>query len=214
MLHPKVLVADDHAIVAQGLGSLLQSDFELVGIVNDGRKLVETARQTRPDVIVSDIAMPLLSGLEALRLLRAEQISSKVIFLTMHVDGNLASQALRAGASGYLAKHSAGEELIQAIRQVLEGGVYLTPQIAASIARNVTESAMPTVPRLTPRQREVVRLIADGRTMKQIASELNLSRRTVETHKYEAMEALGVHTTAELIRYALVEETTSGGSVS
>jgi len=206
MLRSTVLVADDHAIVAQGLGSLLQNDFELVGIVNDGRKLVETTRQTRPDVVVSDIAMPLLSGLEALRLLRAEQIPSKFIFLTMHVDGNLASQALRAGAAGYLAKHSAGEELIQAIHQVLEGGVYLTPQIAASIARNVKESQTPCVPKLTPRQREVLRLVAEGCTMKEIASELKLSRRTVETHKYDAMEALGVHTTAELIRYALGQE--------
>ena len=209
MLRSKVLVADDHAVVAQGLGSLLQNDFEVVGIVNDGRKLVETARQTRPDVVVSDIAMPLLSGLEALRLLRAEQIPSKVIFLTMHVDGNLARQALRAGASGYLAKHSAGEELIQAIHQVLEGGVYLTLQIAASIARNVREPAIPSVLKLTPRQREVLRQVAAGYTMKEIASKLKLSRRTVEAHKYDAMEALGVHSTAELIRCALVEEVAS-----
>jgi DNA-binding NarL/FixJ family response regulator len=209
MLRSKVLVADDHAIVAQGLGSLLQNDFEVVGIVNDGRKLVETARQTRPNVVVSDIAMPLLSGLEALRLLRAEQIPSKVIFLTMHVDGNLASQALRAGASGYLAKHSAGEELIQAIHQVLEGGIYLTPQIASSIARNVREPAIPSMLKLTPRQREVLRQVAAGHTMKEIASKLKLSRRTVETHKYDAMEALGVHSTAELIRCALVEEVAS-----
>jgi DNA-binding NarL/FixJ family response regulator len=209
MLRSKVLVADDHVIVAEGLGSLLQSDFEVVGIVNDGRKLVETARQTRPDIVVSDIAMPLLGGLEALRLLRAEQIPSKVIFLTMHVDGTLASQALRAGASGYLAKHSAGEELIQAIHQVLEGGIYLTPQIAASIARNVRESAIPSMLKLTPRQREVLRQVAAGYTMKEIASKLKLSRRTVEAHKYDAMEALGVHSTAELIRCALVEETTA-----
>src|SRR5262249_47807249 len=127
-------------------------------------------------------------------------------FLTMHVDGNLASQALRAGASGYLAKYSAGEELINAIHRVLEGELYLTPQIAASIARNVTETSMPSLLKLSPRQREVLRLVAQGCTMKQIASELKLSRRTVETHKYAAMEALGVHTTAELIRYALGQE--------
>jgi DNA-binding NarL/FixJ family response regulator len=132
-----------------------------------------------------------------------------VIFLTMHVDGNLARQALRAGASGYLAKHSAGEELIQAMHQVLEGGVYLTPQIAASIARNVREPAIPGVLKLTPRQREVLRQVAAGCTMKEIASKLKLSRRTVEAHKYDAMEALGVHSTAELIRCALVEEVAS-----
>src|SRR5262249_24932528 len=126
VLRSKVLVADDHAIVAEGLGSLLQNEFDLVGIVNDGRELVDRARQTRPDVVVSDIAMPILSGLEALRLLRVEQISSKVIFLTIHLDGNLACQALRAGASGYLAKYSAGEELIHAIHRVLEGELYLT----------------------------------------------------------------------------------------
>jgi DNA-binding NarL/FixJ family response regulator len=206
MLRSKVLVADDHTIVAQGIGSLLQNEFELIGIVNDGRKLVETARQTRPDVIISDIAMPVLSGLEALRLLRAEQIRSKVIFLTMHAEGTMATEALRAGAVGYLAKHSAGEELIQAVQRVLEGGVYLSPQIAASMARSLTDSSTPSLLKLTPRQRDVLHLVAEGYTMKEIASRLKLSRRTVETHKYDAMETLGVHTTAELIRCALVQE--------
>jgi DNA-binding NarL/FixJ family response regulator len=124
----------------------------------------------------------------------------------MHVDGNLATQALRAGASGYLAKHSAGEELVHAIHQILEGSVYLSPQIAESIARSVSASAMPSVLKLTPRQRDVVCLIAKGYTMKQIAAELKVSRRTVETHKYDAMDTLGVHTTADLIRYDLAQE--------
>jgi DNA-binding NarL/FixJ family response regulator len=214
MLRARVLVADDHTIVAQGLGRLLQNDFELVGIVNDGQKLVECARQTRPDVVVSDIAMPVLTGLEALRLLRAEQIPSKVIFLTMHADGNMATEALRAGASGYLAKHSAGEELIEAIHRIIDGNVYLTPQIAASIATSLNDFPTPPALKLTPRQRDVLRLVALGCTMKEIASKLKLSRRTVETHKYDAMDALGVHTTAELIRYALVQEMTAHCSIS
>jgi DNA-binding NarL/FixJ family response regulator len=209
MLRSRILLADDHTIVAQGLRSLLQSDFEVVGIVNDGLQLVDMAQQTRPDVIVSDIAMPVLGGLEALRLLQAERVACKVIFLTMHVDGIMATEALRAGASGYVAKHSAGEELIQAIHRVLEGDVYVTPQIAASIASSVTDSAAPSVHKLTPRQREVLALVAEGCTMKEIASKLKLSRRTVETHKYEAMGALGVHTTAELVRIALVHEMTT-----
>jgi DNA-binding NarL/FixJ family response regulator len=213
MLRSRVLVADDHTIVAQGLRSLLQDDFDVVGIVNDGRELVETARQTTPDVVISDIAMPVLGGLDALRELRAEGIQCKVIFLTMHVDGIMAAEALRAGASGYVAKHSAGEELVQAIHHVLEGGVYLTPQIADSIANSVTGSATPSVHKLTPRQREVLDLVAAGHTMKEIASRMKLSRRTVETHKYEAMAALGIHTTAELIRFALVQETSSRCSI-
>jgi DNA-binding NarL/FixJ family response regulator len=206
MLRSKLLLADDHTIVAQGLQRLLQSDFDVIGIVTDGRQLVDTARQTKPDVIVSDVAMPVLGGLEALCLLQAEKISCKVIFLTMHVDGIMAAEALRAGASGYVAKHSAGEELIQAIHRVLKGDVYLSPQIAASIANSFTSSATPSVHRLTPRQREVLGLVAAGCTMKEIAAKLKLSRRTVETHKYEAMGTLGVHNTAELVRFALVQE--------
>jgi DNA-binding NarL/FixJ family response regulator len=206
MRRTKVLVADDHTIVAEGLCSLLKDEFDLVGVASNGRELVETARQRGPDVVVSDIAMPVLSGLEALRLLQAEHIPCKVIFLTMHVEGCMATEALRAGASGYLAKHSAGEELIQAIHRVLEGGVYLTHQIAASIASSLTATRTPSVDMLTPRQREVLGFVAEGCTMKEIASKLKLSRRTVEGHKYDAMETLGVHTTAELIRYALVAE--------
>jgi DNA-binding NarL/FixJ family response regulator len=212
MLAPKVLVVDDYTIVAQGVASLLQHDFEVVGIVPDSRLLVQATLQTRPDVVVSDIAMPFWSGLEALRQLRDEPILSKVIFLTVHVDGHLAVQALRAGASGFLAKHSAGEELVDAIHHVLEDGVYVSHQIAECIARSLTESITPPAHKLTQRQREVLGLMAKGCTMKKIASELRLSRRTVETHKYDAMEALGLHTTAELIRYALAQEMSAHGS--
>jgi DNA-binding NarL/FixJ family response regulator len=200
MRRARVLLADDHTIVAQGLASLLQEDFELVGIVGDGSALVDAVRELRPDVVVADMAMPVSSGLDAFRRLKADGTDPKFIFLTMHGDAHLASEALRAGASAYLLKHSAGEELIRAIQEVLQGRVYLTPLIANDVL--TTLSSAPNV-KLTMRQREVLGLVAEGRTMKQIAAALQLSPRTVETHKYEIMQALGVQTTAELIRYAL-----------
>ncbi|MCI0457119.1 MAG: response regulator transcription factor [Gemmataceae bacterium] len=201
MPRARVLLADDHTIVAQGLASLLEDEFELVGVVGDGDALLAAARKLRPEVVVADMAMPVLSGLEALRQLRKEGSDCKVIFLTMHADAALASAALRAGASAYLLKHSAGDELIRAIGEVLEGRVYLTPLLARDVLP--TQSGTRAEVKLTPRQREVLGLIAEGRTMKQIAAALGLSRRTVESHKYDMMAALGVTTTAELIRYAL-----------
>jgi DNA-binding NarL/FixJ family response regulator len=197
-----VLLADDHAIVAEGLATLLQGHFDLVGTVGNGNELVDTARKLRPDVIVADIAMPLLSGLEALRRLKAARSTAKVIFLTMHADAQLATEAFRAGATGYVLKQSAGEELIAAIQEVLQGRTYLTPLLTKDVIANFTESPPPTV-KLTPRQREVLRLIAEGRRMKEIGAILQLSTRTVETHKYEMMRGLGVESTAELVRYAV-----------
>lgn len=203
MHRTRVLLADDHAIVAQGLGSLLQRDFELAGTVGDGAALLAAATELRPDVIVADIAMPVLSGLDALRQLRAQGSEVKVIFLTMHADAHLAGEALRAGASGYVLKHSAGEELLRAIQDALQGLVYVSPLITREVFATLTEPGCPSGARPTPRQREVLRLLAEGRTMKEVAAVLQLSRRTVETHKYDMMAALGLHTTAELIRYAL-----------
>ena len=198
----KVLLADDHAIVAEGLATLLKDHFDLLETVGDGSALIDAARKLRPDVIVTDIAMPVLSGLEALRRLKATRNEAKVIFLTMHADAQLATEAFRAGASGYVLKQSAGEELIAAIQEVLKGRTYLTPLITKNVIANLTESTPPTV-KLTPRQREVLRLIADGRRMKDIGAILELSTRTVESHKYEMMRALGVQSTAELVRYAI-----------
>jgi DNA-binding NarL/FixJ family response regulator len=198
----KVLLADDHAIVAEGLATLLKDHFDLLETVGDGSALIDAARKLRPDVIVTDIAMPVLSGLEALRRLKATRNEAKVIFLTMHADAQLATEAFRAGASGYVLKQSAGEELIAAIQEVLKGRTYLTPLITKNVIANLTESTPPTV-KLTPRQREVLRLIADGRRMKEIGAILELSTRTVESHKYEMMRALGVQSTAELVRYAI-----------
>ena len=198
----KVLLADDHAIVAEGLATLLKDHFDLLETVGDGSALIDAARKLRPDVIVTDIAMPVLSGLEALRRLKATRNEAKVIFLTMHADAQLATEAFRAGASGYVLKQSAGEELIAAIQEVLKGRTYLTPLITKNVIANLTESTPPTG-KLTPRQREVLRLIADGRRMKEIGAILELSTRTVESHKYEMMRALGVESTAELVRYAI-----------
>jgi DNA-binding NarL/FixJ family response regulator len=198
-----VLLADDHAVVAEGLASLLGSEFTLVGTVTDGAQLLEVARRLRPDVIVTDVAMPGMSGLEALRRLKAEAIAAKVIFLTMHAEAQLAAEALRAGASGFVVKHAAGVELIAAIQTVLRGGTYLTPDLSQDVLTTLAEGGPSAGAILTPRQREVIRLIADGRTMKEIAAALGLSPRTIETHKYEMMQALGLRTTAELIRYAL-----------
>jgi DNA-binding NarL/FixJ family response regulator len=203
MRRTTVLIADDHTIVVEGLASLLKSDFEVVGVVRDGQLLVEAARRLRPDVIVTDISMPGLSGLDVLPRLKAERIDSKVVILTMHDDAELATRALRGGASAFLLKESAGEELVSAIHQVLQGRSYLTPAVTKAVMSRMGAGGAQPEPQLTPRQRDVLRLIVEGRRMKEIAAILHLSTRTVETHKYEMMQALGVHSTAELVRYAI-----------
>lgn len=201
-----VLLADDHAIVRDGISKLLTDfGFQVVGAVGDGQALMDAARQLEPDVIVTDISMPgPVSGLDAVAQLRAEGSRSKVIVLTMHHDAELAAHATRAGASGYLIKHAAGEELVTAIEQVLQGMVYLASAVTKDLLERLAAGpALPAATHLTPRQREVLRLIADGLRMKEIASTLGLSTRTVETHKYEMMRTLGVDSTAGLVRYAL-----------
>jgi DNA-binding NarL/FixJ family response regulator len=203
MKRPSVLLADDHAIVADGLRSLLKNQFDLLGSVGDGIALVDAAQRLRPDVIVSDIAMPLMTGLEALREVVALGLPSRMILLTMLPDGHLATEAFRLGAWGYLLKSAAGEELITAINEVMEGRAYLTPGMTAPFVASMTPRAQSERTRLTRRQSEVVRLIAEGKGMKEIAAMLSLSRRTVESHKYEAMQLLGLRNTAELIQYAL-----------
>jgi DNA-binding NarL/FixJ family response regulator len=199
-----VLVADDHAIVKEGLVSLLKDhDFEVVGAVGDGHELVDAARRLRPDLIVTDLSMPGLSGLEVLTRLKAERIDSKVIVLTMHHDADLATRAIRTGASGFLLKHSAGEELLNAIRQAIEGRVYLAPTLTREVVERMAAPCDGSEPQLTPRQLDVLRLLLEGRRMKEIGAALNLSARTVETHKYQMMQALGVGSTAELVKYAI-----------
>jgi DNA-binding NarL/FixJ family response regulator len=206
MSRSKVLLADDHKIVAQALGSLLSNEFDIVAVVDNGFELVRLAKTTLPDVIVSDISMPVLSGLDAMRRLHAQGITTKVIFLTVHADPSIACEAFRAGASGYLLKHSAGDELLQAIRAVLVGGTYVTPVLTSDLVKSMAVPQTASVHTLTPRQRQVLHLVAEGRSIKEIAAQLQLSKRTVETHKYAAMQALGLQTTGQLIRYALEHE--------
>jgi DNA-binding NarL/FixJ family response regulator len=199
-----VLVADDHAIVKEGIVSLLKEhDFNVVGAVSDGYALVDAAKRLRPDVIVTDISMPKLSGLEALAQIVAEQLPCKVIMLTMHNDADLAARAVKAGAAGFLLKESAAEELIAAIKQVTQGRLYLTPAVTRDVVNRMAAMTSQTKPQLSPRQLEVLRLILLGQRMKEIAATLDLSPRTVESHKYEMMDVLGVHSTPELVRYAI-----------
>ena len=202
---PRVLVADDHLLVAEALKSLLAPEFDLVGVVEDGRALVETARTLRPDVIVADVTMPHLNGIDALIQLRQNGDRVPVVFLTMHRDVQFAKRALDAGASGYVLKHSAPAELVSAIRAALAGKTYLTPQLAGEVLGAMkagSENADP-VQALTPRQREVLQLLAEGRSAKEIASSLSISVRTVEFHKYQILETLGLHTNAELVHFAI-----------
>jgi len=199
-----VLVADDHAIVREGLVKLLKEhDLDVVGAVGDGQELLELAKQLRPDVIVTDMSMPGLSGLDVLTRLKSAHVASKVIVLTMHHDVELATRAIRAGASGFLLKNSAGEELLTAIDQAVEGRTYLTPTLTKEVIERLAASPGHSEPQLTVRQRDVLRLILEGRRMKEIAAALQLSTRTVETHKYQMMETLGVDSTAELVKYAI-----------
>ena len=203
MPRARVLVADDHVIVAQGLGRLLEGEVEIVATANDGQQLVERAREHRPDIIVSDVNMPGMSGLEAMRRLKADGLRSKFIFLTIHTDSRLASEAMRAGASGYLLKHAAAEELIDAIHAVMEGHTYLTPLMTREVLWALGEPDGVQTPALTPRQLDVLRLIAQGKRMKEIASELNISVQTVETHKQDLLQTLGLGTTANIIKFAI-----------
>lgn len=196
-----ILLADDHKMFSQALRSLFQDEYVLT-TVEDGQALVDVAGRLNPDVIIVDISMPVLNGFDAVRQLKKDGCSAKVIFLTMHADADLVDEALRCGASGYVLKQSVGEELIEAITQVLEGKVYLPKLVGKTLDQFFKQS--PSHSRnLTPRQREVLRLIAQGRTMKEIAALLGISTRTAESHKYEMMEALGIQTTAELVQYAM-----------
>jgi DNA-binding NarL/FixJ family response regulator len=201
----RVLLADDHILVAEGLKSLLKDLFDLVGVVHDGRALMESAESLHPDVIVTDISMPLLNGLDAVRQIRASRPDTRVIILTMHRDTHLAAEAFRAGVSGYLLKVSPGEELVKAIREVAQGRSYVTSLLAKDLINLLMDNnaARENASPLTPRQREVLQLIAEGRTMKEVAGVLNISPRTAESHKYDIMQALSVDTTAELVQCAI-----------
>jgi DNA-binding NarL/FixJ family response regulator len=193
-------------MIADALASLLKESFDLVGIVQDGRSLVEEATRLKPEVIVTDVFMPLLNGIDAVRQIKSAGVDSKIVFLTVHTEAKLAAEAFRAGASGFVSKESAGEELIQAIQSVVQGRAYVTPLVEKDMIGLLVEgknSTSPIEPELTPRQRQVLQLVGEGRTMKEIADILGISVRTAETHKYEAMETLGAQSTAELIHWAI-----------
>jgi DNA-binding NarL/FixJ family response regulator len=203
-------MADDHAIVLAGLRKLVETEGEVVGMVEDGRSLVDAARQLRPDIVLLDISMPLLNGLDAARQISKLVPESKLIFLTMHATPTYATEAFKAGASGYLIKRSAAVELKQAIQAVMRGQHYMTPLItkdvlAATLQSPEDQPSKPLVTTLTQRQREVLQLVAEGKGTKTIASILNISVKTVEFHKFRIMSELDLHSTAELIKYAIAE---------
>ena len=205
MSRPRVLLAEDHRIVAEGLKSLLASDFELVEVVEDGRAMVEVAQRLRPDVIVADISMPSLNGIEALELLRRNGVNVPVVFLTMHRDVAYARRALEAGAAGYVLKHAAAAELLLGLQAALNGGTFVSPALAGKVFEVLQdpEAVSDPINRLTLRQREILQLLTEGLTAKEIAAKVDISPRTVEFHKYQMMEVIGVKNSAELVRFAV-----------
>lgn len=201
-----VLLADDHAIVAEGLRRVLEPEFEVVHIVGDGQALAAAAAELQPDVIVADVSMPVLSGIEAVRRIRQTDRHAAIVFLTMHSDVIYASEAFAAGASAYVLKTSAGTEIVAAIREALDGGVHVTPSLDGQLRHaQLDDDCSPgeVFCAISPRQRQVLQMLAVGRSTKQIAEVLGISPRTVEFHRYRAMESLGLHTIAELVRFAI-----------
>lgn len=207
MSRARILLADDHSIVTAGIRSVLEPEFEVVGTVQDGRALLEAARDLQPDVIVIDISMPLLNGMDAARRIRAADSRVKLVFLTMHADTAYVKSAFRLGASGYLVKRTAADELPDAVRAVLNGNAYLTPLLTNDMMREFLVGAprgdKDDLGELTSRQREVLQLICEGRSTKQIAAILNISSKTVLFHKYRIMEELDLNTVAELTQFAI-----------
>ena len=206
MKRPKILLADDHTVILDGLRSILEADFEIVGAVTDGRALVAAYKKLLPGVVLCDITMPLLNGLDATRQIKKADPEAKIIFLTMHPDVAMAKEALRAGGSGYLVKHSPASEIVTAIQQVLRGRVYLSPLVTKegldSFMANVGGPGELPSP-LSEREREVLQLVAEGKTHKQVAQTLGISVRTAQYHRYNIMKKLGLRTAPELTQYAI-----------
>ncbi len=201
-----IILADDHELVLEGLRRILENHYTLVGTVGDGRTLVSAIERLQPDLAVCDISMPLLNGLEALSQCRSSGFRTRFIFVTASLEVSLATRAFRLGAAGYVLKHAATEELLTAIREALLGRTYVTPRIADQVLRNlmaVPGDQLSPGKELSHREREVLQLIAEGKTMKEAATELNVSPRTVEFHKKNIMDKTGLRTTAELSRYAV-----------
>lgn len=216
MTKPRVLIADDHSIILAGLKKLIEDFCEIVGMVEDGRALIEAADRLKPDLILLDISMPLLNGLDAVRQIKKSSPDCKMLFLTMHASATYATEALKAGGNGYLLKQSAATELPEAIKAVMKGQTYLTPAMTQPILESamnpVRHKLKPALMDLTPRQREVLQLVAEGRSTKDIATLLNVSVKTVEFHKTRLMEQLGVHSTLALIKFAIAEGLASADS--
>lgn len=202
----RIILADDHRMLMEGLSKLLVPNFEVLRMVTNGRELVAAATELAPEIIIADLSMPLLNGMEALRILRRAGIRSKFIVLTMHTDISVAAEAFRSGASAYVLKQSSGEEINAAIAAALRGRTYLSASFPVDLVTLLAEAVRRPSngePKLTRRQREVLQLVAEGKTMKEAANLLNLSTRTVESYKYEIMNTLAVHTNAELVQYAI-----------
>jgi DNA-binding NarL/FixJ family response regulator len=211
MRRPRVLLADDHRLLREAFARLLEPGCNIVGTVADGRALLEAVPQLRPDIVVVDIAMPLLNGLDAARQLKRTMPEVKVIFLTVSEDCDLAAEAFRAGASAYLLKNSAASELFKAIQEVFEGRSYVTPLATKGLVdsfRHESESPR-SKGTASPRQREVLQLLAEGHTMKEIARKLKITARTVAFHKYSMMKELGIKSSAELVQFAIKQHVVS-----
>jgi DNA-binding NarL/FixJ family response regulator len=203
MRKPRILLADDHALVLEGFRRILEGHYELVGTVGDGRALLEAAKTMQPDIVILDVSMPLLNGIDAAAQLKKICPKAKIIIVTMHANTEYVRSAFEAGASAYVLKRSAVDELEQAIRAVLEGHSYITPLITKELVDVFLATGSEKSGGLTPRQREVLQHLAEGRTAKEIANLLNITARTVEFHKGQIMDHLNLRTTADLIKYAL-----------
>ena len=205
MTRIRVVIADDHRILAEGLRSLLESEFEVVGIVGDGEEMIAAAETLLPDVIVADISMPVLNGIQAAAKLRELGVASRVVILTQNHEVIYARQAMEAGALGYVLKNAASTELITAIREAMQGRTFVTATIAGELLQSYNKRGTgdESEQQLTSRQLQVLKLVAEGRSAKQIASKLGISVRTAEAHKANILEALGLSSTAELVQYAI-----------
>jgi DNA-binding NarL/FixJ family response regulator len=205
MKRPRIILADDHTLVLDALKNLLEPEFEVVGTFNDGLSLIDSAPKLNPNVIVLDIGMPTMNGLNAGQRLKQMLPAVKLIYMTMNQDPDMAGEAFRLGASAYLLKNSAGAELLRAIREVVRGGVYVTPLMTKDMVGSFIQNfkRRKGTPRLTLRQKEVLQLLAEGRSMKEAAFILNVSPRTVAFHKYTMMDHLSIKSSAELIEYAM-----------
>jgi DNA-binding NarL/FixJ family response regulator len=206
MKKTRLLIADDHTLVLEGFKRILEDEFDLAGTAENGRDLLRLAEELRPDVVLVDISMPQLNGIDAARQLLKILPQSKIIFVTMHADPDYVAEAFRAGASGYVLKRSAASELVTAVQEVMKGRYYVTPLVTREalsplLGDKVDFKKLSST--LTSRQREVLQLVAEGRTVKEIATALEISAKTVEFHKSALMERLGIHSTAELTRYAI-----------